>query len=273
MEDAIGEDTWFETSEGPVRTLTYGFDNPEVKPLIVNIHGSGFTIGSAAMDDPFMIRFVENCDAKVVSIDYSLAPEARFPVPLNQCYAVVDYAKQHADVLAIDPNNIVIMGHSAGGNMCIGIGILDGIRKEIGLKGIILDYPPTDIATDPYDKPLPKGCLPPALCRIFDASYRDPQDARNPLVSPVFASKDMLETFPPVLLITAGQDTLSYEAEDFRKMLIEAGVDVSYKKFKGQKHGFTVQNPVLTSKNKEAFEASERAWDMMMEFAKERFED
>lgn len=272
MENAIGKDTWFETSEGPVRTLTYGFENPGVKPLIVNIHGSGFTIGSAAMDDPFMMRFVESCDAKVISIDYPLAPETRFPVPLNQCYAVVKYAKEHADELAIDPNNIVVMGHSAGGNMSIGIGIMDDERKELGLKGIILDYPPTDIATDAYDKPQPKGCLPPALCRMFDASYRDLKDAKNPLVSPVFATKKMLEGFPPVLLITAGQDTLSYEAETFRDKMINAGVDVTYKKFEGQKHGFTVQNPVQTRKNKTDYEASEQAWDMMQAFAKSRLE-
>lgn len=270
MENAVGTDTWFDTAEGSVRALTYGFDNPEVKPLIVNIHGSGFTIGSAAMDDPFMMRFVDNCNAKVISIDYSLAPEARFPIPLNQCYAVVKYAKEHADELAIDPDNIVIMGHSAGGNMCIGIGILDSKNRELGLKGIILDYPPTDIATDAYDKPLPKGCLPPALCRMFDASYRDSKDAKNPLVSPVFATKEMIENFPPVLLITAGQDTLSYEAEEFRDMLIDAGVDVSYTKFEGQKHGFTVQNPIKTKRNESAYEASEAAWCMMMDFAKER---
>lgn len=107
---------------------------------------------------------------------------------------------------------------------------------------------------------------------MFDASYRDLKDAKNPLVSPVFATKKMLEGFPPVLLITAGQDTLSYEAETFRDKMIDAGVDVTYKKFEGQKHGFTVQNPVQTRKNKTDYEASEQAWDMMQAFAKSRLE-
>ena len=68
MENAIGVDTWYQTKEGAVRALTYGFENPEVTPLLVNIHGSGFVMGSAAMDDPFMMQFVEKCNVKLNKI-------------------------------------------------------------------------------------------------------------------------------------------------------------------------------------------------------------
>ena len=114
MENAIGTDTWFDTEKGRVRALTYGFEDTSVKPLLVNIHGSGFTMGSAAMDDPFMMQFVEKCGVKVISIDYTLAPDERFPVALEQCYAVIKYAKEHANELKVDSQRIMIMGHSAG---------------------------------------------------------------------------------------------------------------------------------------------------------------
>ena len=102
-----------DTQAGKVRVLAYGFESPEPLPLFVNMHGSGFTIGHAEMDDRAMWRIAHRANVKILSIDYSLAPEAPFPVALEECYAVVKYADQAA--LNIDPENIAIGGHSAGG--------------------------------------------------------------------------------------------------------------------------------------------------------------
>ncbi len=266
MTKAIGKDTRFETSKGSVRALTYGFENPEVTPLLVNIHGSGFVMGSAAMDDPFMMQFVEKCGVKVINIDYSLAPDVMFPVAIEQCYAVIEYAKIHGAELKIDPERIMIMGHSAGGNFCAAIGLLEKERKALGLKGIILDYPPTDIATDPGDKPLPKGALPPWLSRIFNAAYCKPEEARNPLISPTFADEDMVNHFPPTLVITAGNDTLAAETEHFKDTLVRAGVDVTFKRFEGAIHGFTIITESQAKKHPAVYAQSLEAWQMMVDF-------
>jgi acetyl esterase len=180
----VGKEKIFDTDAGYVRCLVYNFDRAETLPLIVNIHGSGFTIGHAEMDDEFVAHMFGGKDVKVISIDYSLAPEEMFPVALEQCYAVVAYASEHAEELKIDGNRIILLGHSAGGNFSCGIGLLEKERKRLPIRGIILDFPPTDIDTDPYDKPQPKGALPPAVCRLFDAAYRKPEDSKNPLVSP-----------------------------------------------------------------------------------------
>lgn len=266
MTKAIGKDTWFETTKGKVRTLTYGFDNPAIIPLLVNIHGSGFTLGSAAMDDPFMMQFVEKCGVKVISIDYTLAPDEMFPYALEQCYAVIQYAKENSKELSIDPNRIMIMGHSAGGNFCAAIGLLEKERKALGLKGIILDYPPTDIATDAADKPRPKGALPVWLSRIFDSAYCLPEERSNPLVSPAFSTEEMVSHFPPTMIITAGQDSLATETERFKDTLIRAGVEVNFKRFEGAIHGFTIITESQAKKFPKVYAQSLEAWQMMVDF-------
>lgn len=266
MENAVGEDTWFDTEKGRVRALTYGFENESVTPLLVNIHGSGFTMGSAAMDDPFMMQFVEKCRLKVISIDYTLAPDEMFPYAIEQCYALIKHAKEHPEELRIDPQRIMIMGHSAGGNFCAAIGLMENEKNELGLKGIILDYPPLDIATDAYDKPRPKGALPPRLSRIFDAAYCEPEKRANPLVSPAFATTDMVKNFPPTLVITAGQDSLAAETERFKDTLLRAGVPVSFKRFEGAIHGFTIITEKQAKRFPEMYEKSLLAWQMMVDF-------
>lgn len=266
MENAVGKDTLFETEKGKVRALTYGFEKSEVTPLLFNIHGSGFVMGSAAMDDPFMMQFVEKCGVKVISIDYTLAPDETFPFAIEQCYALIKHAKEHHEELCINPERIMIMGHSAGGNFCAAIGLMENEKNALGIKGIILDYPPLDIATDAYDKPRPKGALPPWLSRIFDAAYCKPEERKNPLVSPVYATSDMVKNFPPTLIITAGQDSLAAEAERFKDKLVGAGVDVTFRCFEGAIHGFTVITEKQAKKFPEIHEKSLVAWKMMTDF-------
>ncbi len=266
--EAIGKQETYQTDKGPVRALSYGFDHPEVRPLLVNIHGSGFVMGSAAMDDPFMMQFVDECRVKLISIDYPLSPDVMFPVALEQCRALVLYARKHADELKIDPDRIMLMGHSAGGNFCAAIGLMDNDAQELGLKGIILDYPPTDLTKDPYDKPRPKGCLPPFLCRIFDAAYCTKEERSDPLVSPALASPEMADRFPPALIITAGRDSLAEETERLKDTLIKAGRDVSFRRFEDAIHGFTIMTEKDGRKRPGLYAQSLEAWQMMKDFVK-----
>ncbi len=240
----MGQELYLETTAGRVRVLAYGLERPEKLPLFVNMHGGGFVLGNAEMDDPHLMNVAHKANVKILNVDYSLAPEAPFPKALEECYAVVKYAKEHAGELGIDPEGIAVGGHSAGGNLSAAICLLDAERKELGIKCLILDYPPLDLHTDPYLKPRPKGTyLHPRLCRVFDASYcMEKEERKNPLVSPLYASLEQLKTFPPTLIITASQDSLCQEGEAFRDRLLQAGVDVTHKRFEGSKHGFTMTN-------------------------------
>lgn len=252
-----GKEMLISTASGKIRVLSYNMDNPKILPLFVNIHGGGFILGNPEMDDPYMMNIVEKAQVKILSIDYTLSPKGHFPKALNECYDVIKYAKEHALTLKIDPENIAVGGHSAGGNLSAGVCLMDGEKKTLGLKCAILDYPVLDLFTDPYLKPQPKNALPPKMCRLFNASYCSKDNAKNPLVSPIFATDSQLKALPPTLIITASQDSLCEEAENFRNNLQKAGVTVSHKRFDAP-HGFTLSHSDIANEG----------WQMMIDHLK-----
>lgn len=251
-----GAERFLETAAGRVRVLVYGFGAAETLPLFVNIHGGGFVLGDPEMDDPFLPRVAEEARVKIISIDYGLAPEKPFPVALDQCFAVVRYAKEHAAELGVDPERIAVGGHSAGGNLSAGICLLDAVRLQLAPKALILDYPPLDLHTDPYLKPRPRKAIPPKMARMFDAAYCGRREAaRDPRISPIFADPEHLRTFPPTLMLSAGEDSLAPEEAAFKDKLLAAGVQVTYRLFEGASHGFSLKKGP----------ASDEAWQMMID--------
>ena len=253
-----GKERFITTEEGNVRVLTYNMDNQQRLPLYVNMHGGGFVLGNAEMDDPFMRQIANNANIKIINIDYSLAPEFPFPKALNECYAVVKYAKEHADEFGIDPHRIAVGGQSAGGNLSAGICLMDKDSKALDIKCLILDYPPLDLYTEASLKPLPKGSLPVFLCRLFDASYLNHKEGRkNPLISPIYATVDDVRSFPPTLIISASNDSLCEEDEKFRDKLLAAGIEVIHKRFEDV-HGFNL-NPGANS---------DESWQMIIDHLK-----
>ena len=254
-ETYIGKELYLNTDEGKVRVLGYNLENKEKLPLFVNLHSSGFSMGNAEMDDPFMINVATNANVKILCVDYSLAPESPFPKALNECYAVIKYAKENPDELGIDADRIAVGGHSAGGNISAAICLMDNERKLLNIKCSILDYPPMDLYKDCSLKIRPKGSLPVFMCQTFHECYLNDKEARkNPLVSPLFASIDQLRSFPPTLIITASNDLLFTEAEEFRDKLLEADIKVTHKRFNAI-HGFNLKHGGI----------ADESWQMMID--------
>jgi acetyl esterase len=257
-----GKELFLNTDEGKIRVLAYYLKKSEPLPLFVNLHGGGFILGSPEMDDPYMMNVALKANVKILNVDYSLAPQAMFPKAMNECYAVIKYAEKHSEEFGIDPKNIAIGGHSAGGNLSAAICLKNIETKELNIKCVILDYPPLDVYTDPYLKPKGKGIvahliMTPKISRIFNACYyNDKEERRNPLISPIYATPEQLTTFPPTLILTAGKDSLCTEAELFRDKLTEAGIIVTHKRFEFSPHGF-----ILSNKRPDALEG----WKMMIE--------
>jgi len=231
-------------------------------PVFVNLHGGGFVMGDPKMDDPWCRVIADRAECIVINVDYVLAPEHKFPAPVYQSYEVVKWIAEHAEELNIDATRIAVGGHSAGGNLAAAICLLNKERgDELNIVYQVLDYAPLDLATDPEQKPQFPEAIPNDISRIFNACYLEhPEDARNPLASPVFASS--LSGLPSALVITAERDSLAAEAVGYAKHLEEAGVHVTAKQYAGAAHGFTHNGDLAVA---------EDAWHLMSDKLKEAF--
>ena len=118
---------------------------------------------------------------------------------------------------------MAIGGHSAGGNLSTVICMKAKKEGEFQFVCQVLDYPPLDLATSPLKKPQPKGAIPPKMALMFNACYVDPAQAKDPYVSPVYATQEDLAGLPPALFILAGGDSLHDEGLKYCEMLKTAG--------------------------------------------------
>lgn len=176
----------------------------------------------------------------VINIDYRLAPEFPFPAGVHDAYDSVKYIHDNANKYCVDPCRMAIGGHSAGGNISTVVCMMAKRKGEFKLKCQILDYPPLDIFTSAYKKPLPKGAIPPEIADMYNSCYCKPEERALSYVSPLYAKPDELNGLPSALVITAELDSLKAEAEHYAKKLKKAGVNVEYHNYKDVTHGFTI---------------------------------
>lgn len=238
---ALRREVFVETEYGKVRTLWYGFENPAPAPIFFDLHGGGFILGSADMDQAFNLELSRRVGCKIISIDYAKAPEFPYPAAVNQVYAVVKHVFERAATYAVEREKMAIGGHSSGGNLSTVTCMQAQKAGQFQFACQVLDYPPLDLATSPFAKPQPKGCIPPAMASVFDACYIEPTQARDPHVSPVYATLDDLRGLPPALLLLAGRDSLHDEGMKYCDMLKTAGVVVECYAYPDALHGFTLE--------------------------------
>ncbi len=215
-------------------------DKDDKKPLVINLHGGGFIRARTPSDDLFCRKLIHSLGCNTLDIDYRVAPEYPFPTALHECYDVVKWAFGHAEELGVDHKKIVLTGHSAGGNLIAGITIMAKQRGDFLPALNVLDYPPMDLFTDPDEKEQRGKSIPAERARLYNLYYCEREQQKDYLVSPVFTPDELLQGFPKSLVITAGEDSLCNEAEQFALMLAKAGSEVTLKRFPGAGHGFTI---------------------------------
>lgn len=235
---------YLETRHGQTHYYeVYNKDKKSVEPLIINIHGGGFCQGYQKRDTVFSAMLAVETGSTVLDLDYKLAPEYPFPIAFHECYDVAKWAYENADELGIDKSQITLIGHSAGANIVAAIAMEVIKTKEFEVKLQIMDYPPTDSYTDPAEKPgAPENpAIPYERARAFNSLYTTSrEEAKNPYVSMVFATPDMLKGLPDALVITGELDQLHQEGEKYAFMMMEAGVKVTVKRYPNSPHGFVV---------------------------------
>ncbi len=228
------------TSFGDVRALTYGFEDKEVKPLFIGLHGGGFVLGNPEMDEVINKEFIRDRKYKILSIDYAKAPKNPYPDALDQIIEVILYMSKEKERFRIDTESLGIGGHSAGGNLSLAVCIKAIQTGAFSLNCLVLDYPPLDIATDPDSKPQPKGCIPPGIAKVFNACYVGEKDPKDPLISPCFATDDILKKLPPAIFILPGMDSLYREGKTLYERMEKLGCNTSCFEYPTEKHGFTL---------------------------------
>jgi len=238
---SLREEIFIETEFGKARTLCYGFDNQEKAPIFFDLHGGGFILGTADMDNEMNLELQEKIGCKIMSIEYAKAPDFPYPAAVNQVYAIIKHVVENADKYEIDPQKMAVGGHSAGGNLSTVACLKAKEQGEFQFVCQVLDYPPLDLATSAFDKPQPRGCIPPQMALMFDACYVDPIQAKDPYVSPVYTVQDDLEGLPPALFILAGRDSLHDEGLKYHDMLKSAGVITECYEYPDAVHGFTLK--------------------------------
>ena len=222
---------------GPIPVRVYRPTADGGAPLVCYFHGGGFVSGSIDAWDGVARRIAKEAGAIVVSVDYRLAPEHRFPVPLDDCHAAVVWAADHAEELGADATRIAVAGDSAGGNLAAAVA-LRARAAGPALRAQVLVYPVVSPSCDsPSMVDTAEGYL------LTTASMRamwdwylgdaDPDDG--------FAAIDRapdLAGLPPALVITAEYDPLCDEGERYASLLADAGVDTTVTRYDGMLHGF-----------------------------------
>lgn len=219
-------------------------------PIVFYIHGGGWVLGDDTTHDRLVRELAAGIPAAVVFPVYTPSPEAAFPQPTEELFAVLKYVVSHADELRLDASRLAVAGDSVGGNMAIAMALKakkEGAPK-IGFQ--LLLYPVTDAAmeTESYHRFENGPWLTKKAMAWFWKLYApNAADRASILSSPLSASAEQLKDLPPALVITAENDVLRDEGEAFARKLNDAGVKTTSVRFNGTIHDFMMLNPIAQS--------------------------
>lgn len=208
-------------------------------PVLVYFHGGGWVIGSLDTHDGSCRMLANRSGCAIVSVDYRLAPEHRFPAAADDCLAATRWVAANAAAIGCDPARIAVGGDSAGGNLAAVVALRTRDEGGPALVHQLLVYPVTDanLDTASYRENAEGYFLTREGMRWFWQHYAPAAEARaHPHASPLRASD--LRGLPPATVITAEYDPLRDEGEAYAARLREAGVATRLTRYDGVIHGF-----------------------------------
>jgi len=229
---------------GDVRVLLIkppGVDGP--LPVVLYMHGGGWIFGSASSHGRLAAELAVGSGAAVAFIEYTLAPEAKYPVQIEQCYAVARWVTEQGDTHGLDSSRIAVAGDSAGGNMATVLCLMVKQRGDVTFVQQSMYYPMTDALTDQDSesyrlfKDGPYGDA--KTMEWFWSTYLPEEKLRSEsTVSPLRAELDELRGLPPALVIVDENDVIRDQGEAYATKLREADVPTASVRFNGTMHDF-----------------------------------
>jgi acetyl esterase len=222
----------------------------QILPVLIYFHGGGWVVGDLDTHDALCRQLANAGECAVISVDYRMGPEQKFPAAVDDAEDVVRYVAASATQLKIDATRIAVGGDSAGGNLATVVAMLCRDSNGPALKFQLLIYPGTDMAMEhPSHTLFAEGYnLTRDLMHYFRSHYlNDMAEIKDWRASPLIAQNHA--NLPPAYILTAGFDPLRDEGKDFADKLSAAGVAVRYHCYDGMIHGFITMSGVLHMAN------------------------
>ena len=225
---------------GPVGALPVRIYRPagdEPKPIVVFFHGGGWVLGSLETHDHVARKLANDIDAVVVSVDYRMGPEDRFPAAVDDSFAALQWAHAEAATIGGDAERVVVAGDSAGGNLAA---IVAQMARTSGpqVRFQLLVYPVTDyeFTSSSMEDNAEGYYLTREMMRwFFDRYLNGPEEADDPRVSPL--RNPDLTGLPPALVLTMGYDPLRDQGVAYGDAMRNAGNHVESITYPGLFHG------------------------------------
>jgi acetyl esterase len=223
---------------GPIAVRVYVPAADASLPGLVYFHGGGFVLGDLDMSDRPCRELANLSGSVVISVDYRLAPEHKFPAAVDDAYAATRYVAQHANEFGVDPRRLAVGGESAGANLATVVALMARDKGTPSIAFQLLVYPLVDFNDDSpsmrefaADHFLTRD----ALDYFRDHYLATPADAHNPYASPMLGD---LQGLPPARIITAECDPLRDQGEAYARKLQTSGVHVALERYDGMIHPF-----------------------------------
>lgn len=225
-----------------IKIRIYTPEEGEEFPLLMYFHGGAFFSGNLESHDEIVRPICKESGYKVIAVEYRLAPEHPFPIPLEDCYQVTKWAVEHGKELKWDRKNLALAGDSSGGNLAAAVSLMAREKQEFTVTKQVLYYPSLDLDFSEFRYPslieYRKGYFVESDTLAEHNSFylKGKVDTDYPLVSPI--REENLENLPAALVITAEYDPMRDEGELFAEKLKNAGVRTETIRYEGVTHGF-----------------------------------
>ena len=232
------EDIEIPTRDARIRARVYVPSSRENLPVLVYYHGGGFVFGSVDSYDGLTSLIAKESGIAVVSVEYRLAPEHKFPTAVNDSWDALLWIAENGGKLGLDTSRLAVAGDSAGGNLSAVVSLLDRDQGKGLVSYQVLIYPAVNMVDNsPSVREYGEGdVLTRSMRNWFGTMYfSSGREAVSPYASPALAD---LHNLPPSLVITAEYDPLRDQGETYSHSLNEAGNVSTLVRYQGMIHGF-----------------------------------
>jgi acetyl esterase/lipase len=225
-------------------------NTPGTLPVVLYMHGGGWVLGNAGTHDRLVRELAVGAHAAVAFVEYDRSPEARYPVAIEQGYAVAQHIMKVGAAHGLDPARMAVAGDSVGGCMVAALTLMAEGRGDVRFVHQSMYYPVTDAAMDtPSYEQFAEGyyLTAKAMAWFWDAYAPDLETRKQAYASPLRAVDQQLAGLPPALVIVDECDVLRDEGEAYAARLRAAGVKVTTVRYDGTTHDFMMLNPLSSS--------------------------